>query len=378
MPLKRVGAISNSRRRIATATSSARPARAAITNTPSPPAVTARCASGPNSRRSDGIRPSSATAPGQRQRIEPQHRLRIVIAAPPGVQQTADAAMHRRQGIALQSLRQRHLQQITPGIGGKPGAQIGIDPVCQMRPGAASHQPTFLGRNDFAGDLRLQLAAGDQQVIRGCVRQSRELNSEPARGLQRRGPQHVEHRHQRAIAGQRHPQPFAQPPLAAAEQAPPTAPTASPASRAACNSAVEAGRVSVPRSRSIASSSACRAVPPARRAARTPLAAPMSAIRAFHAAGRSMRRTLRVPVGHTEGVGAASLGGVHRDRRTQPHVHSPPICQPPICRPLSARGETSASIDGNTAPSVVIPAKAGNPAWVPACAGMTARKADGA
>ena len=115
-------------------------------------------------------------APGQHQRVEPQHGRLVVIAAAAGLQQAADAAVHLGQGTAQQALRQCHLQQVSPGIGGEPGAQVGVHPIGQMRPGAAMHQPPLLGRHDFAGDLRLGSAPRDQQVIGRIVFQPGEGN----------------------------------------------------------------------------------------------------------------------------------------------------------------------------------------------------------
>ncbi len=82
VPDSRVGAIALMRRRTATATASSRPARAAMANTPRPAAVTARCASGPNSRRRRGHQPGLVRlGAGEQQRVQAQHRRLVVVGA---------------------------------------------------------------------------------------------------------------------------------------------------------------------------------------------------------------------------------------------------------------------------------------------------------
>ncbi len=72
------------------------------------------------------------------------------------------------------------------------------------------HQPPLLGRHNFAGYFRLGIAVRDEQVIGRIVFQPGEGNREATRDLQRRGAQHVEHRHQRSIAAERGSQPVTQ------------------------------------------------------------------------------------------------------------------------------------------------------------------------
>ena len=161
---------------------------------------------------------SVSVAPGQRQGVKPQHGRVVVIATATGLQQAADTAVHLGQSTGHQSLRQCHLQQISSGVGGEPGPQVGVHPIGQMRPGPAVHEPPLLGRHNFAGDLRLGIAPRDEQVIGRIVFQPGEGNREATRDLQRRGAQHVEHRHQRAVAGERGSQPVTQPPPASRAQ----------------------------------------------------------------------------------------------------------------------------------------------------------------
>ena len=78
----------------------------------------------------------------------------------------ASCRLDRSHAGCLQALRQRHLQQIAAGMGGKPGLQVGVDAVDQPDPGAAMHVAPVLGRDDVAGDFRLDAVAREQQIER--------------------------------------------------------------------------------------------------------------------------------------------------------------------------------------------------------------------
>ena len=185
------------------------------------------------------------------------------------------------------------------------------------------HQPPLLGRHDFAGDLRLQIAARDQQVIGRIVFQPGEGNREAARDLQRRGAQHVEHRHQRAVAGERGSQPLAQPPPACARSA---RATASPRRRPALRRAVP------PRT---AAGSACRAAArspvPAHGAGGSPVPArgpdaarrPISAMRAVHRRGPANATNASSACGSYGGGWGCIAGGVRRNRRASARAFIP-------------------------------------------------------
>ena len=208
VPVSRAATIAAMRRRTATATSFCWPARPAMTKMPPPAVVTARCASGPNSWRSRGIRPSSsacaaASISGSR---------RSTAASSPSARRCLASiwlirACKRGQHCLLrlrmlQAEREGQLEDVAPGMRAQPGLQLRIDPVHQAEPGAAMHPAALLGRHNVAGDFRLVAAAGDQQVERRVVLQPGEADVEAARPLQRAGTQQMEQRDQAFLPGQ--------------------------------------------------------------------------------------------------------------------------------------------------------------------------------
>ena len=162
-----------------------------------------------------------------------------------------------RQGAVAQALRQRHLQQIAaqdrrrarPAGRHRPGRP---DATRRRDAPAAPPRPRRPRRRSPPPARRARSAGR-----RGPRPPARRSAPEAARALQRRGAQQVEQRHQRAVAGEAVRSRSRSRRLPCAPSACASA-TASPASRAACSSAIEGGRASVPRSRSIASSSAWR------------------------------------------------------------------------------------------------------------------------
>ena len=212
------------RRRIATATSFSRPARAAITNTPPPAAVTARCASWPNSRRSDDISPSSsacaaASISGSSRSTAASSWSARRLPSSMVRMRSCSAASPSGVAVLAQPLRQGQLQQIAAGMRRQPGLQIGVDAVHQPHPGAAMHVAAFLGRHHVAGHFRLHAVARQQQVERRAVLEAGEAHGEAALALHRGGAQQVEHRHQRAAVRQPRAQRRAQPLAPGARQA---------------------------------------------------------------------------------------------------------------------------------------------------------------
>jgi hypothetical protein len=103
-------------------------------------------------------------------------------------------------------------------MSGKPGLQVGIDPVGQPEPGATMHLAAFLGGHHVARHLGFDLTAAKQQVVRGTVLQPGKRDGEAARPLQHRGAYEMEDGDQRVLPAKGKPQPLDQPVAATLRQ----------------------------------------------------------------------------------------------------------------------------------------------------------------
>ena len=135
---------------------------------------------------------------GQEEGVEAEHRGLVVVGAAMLGQQGADALVQRgeagvvRAAVAPEALGQGHLEQVAAGVGGKPGLQLGVDPVAEAAPGAAVHVAAFLGGHDVAGDLRLDAVALDHQVECLAPLDAGERHLEAAGALEGGGAHDVE------------------------------------------------------------------------------------------------------------------------------------------------------------------------------------------